>query len=988
MRLAAATAVALTAALLWAAPAAAQDPPATQTAQEKYKTARTLIADGKLDLAAETLRSFLATPPTDADYLELEARYGPGVFQRLLRVVQWSENKEADAAAKKVADEIIAKSNEAHRKVATNPDRIRKYVANLGASPAEKQYAIDQLAPAGAAAVPALVSALRTTKEPGLKAGIFDALAKLPAVVVPGMLAASDPIGDLTDDVRLGVFKAVASRRDIAQLTDKAETNPTPLLWYYAATGNPQVKEAAAGLLESLTGGLSRRVAPDAELVRLAEPFVARRGTYTNVDGQTNTVSVWAWDAAAGGPKNVPLEKPAADEYFALKYLRWAVQVNPKNEAAQLAFLGVATERAVERAGFGDLKPADPAVYQLLAAAPDTVLSALLEQALSEGRTALAVGVLSAMSDRGQKDEPGSGGKASPYVRALGDKDVRVQFAAAVALLRNPTPPGVGASARVVDILRRALDAKDDGAAAGRAVIADPIPGRADRLAGQFRDLGYVTENVGSGRELLRRVAKASDLDLIVIDRHVADPLLNDVLSHLNADPNAGRRPVLIVASSDKPKPPPLEVQLLRLAFLVAVTETPPADVPPPYVYDPKFPPTQKNRQTLEQAIETARWDRVDQRNAALMNTAATRLKRLQRLVESADLPTSKALGERLEVRLPQLTYGVLLTEHGVTGPNPPRPPRSALDPAAVATTGTGSKEEQADRNAAPPDPYVVFSDLNTLLRAQVRLNEAVAAVADTAKMGQLIEQIEGQMDPDMRKRAEALLNRITPGGLLLDAAEYRDRELEAKLVKQVRGFKGVTVVPEPFGPTGLAADLKTAIADPAARPRTDAEKKATAKTAAHWLGLIAQGAVRGYTISDPAQTDMRNALASDELAPELLDGLAKLGSGDTQVALVQLAANGGRPVAVRTHAADAAARHIQAFGRNITAAQAQVVPTAVEAEKDAVLKGKLVVLARLVAEKQPDFGGTVGGFNVPLRTPTPPPTTPKPDDKKPEEKK
>jgi hypothetical protein len=91
--------------------------------------------------------------------------------------------------------------------------------------------------------------------------------------------------------------------------------------------------------------------------------------------------------------------------------------------------------------------------------------------------------------------------------------------------------------------------------------------------------------------------------------------------------------------------------------------------------------------------------------------------------------------------------------------------------------------------------------------------------------------------------------------------------------------------------------------------------------------------------------------------------------------------------VPIRTQAADAAARHIPAFGRNTAPAVAGVVPAAVDGEKDPVLRGKLVVLARLVSEKAPDFGGAVSGFNVPLQTPPPPPMDPK-DPPKPEEKK
>ena len=223
----------------------------------------------------------------------------------------------------------------------------------------------------------------------------------------------------------------------------------------------------------------------------------------------------------------------------------------------------------------------------------------MLAQALGEGRTALAVGVLQAMSDRGQKDES-DGGKQSPYIRALTDKDVRVQFAAAVACFATPPRPASALPPAWWTSFRRTLAGGDDGGgnATGRAIIADPMNGRADRLAGQFRDLGYTTEKVTSGRELLRRVAKSSDLDLIVLDRHLADPLLNDVLSHLAADPNTSSRPVLLVASTDKPKMPPLETQLLRLAVLVALTDAEDPNTPRPTFTTPSSRPRRGRNRT------------------------------------------------------------------------------------------------------------------------------------------------------------------------------------------------------------------------------------------------------------------------------------------------------------------------------------------------------------------------------------------------------
>ena len=139
MRPAAVIAVAVAAVAFVATPLFAQPEPAPATAVDRFKLARDRIADGRLELAAESLQAFLDNKPADTDYLALEEKYGPTVFQKLNRVVQWSENKTVNAAAKKTVDAIIAESQAASKRAATKPERLEKYVRNLGASPAERE---------------------------------------------------------------------------------------------------------------------------------------------------------------------------------------------------------------------------------------------------------------------------------------------------------------------------------------------------------------------------------------------------------------------------------------------------------------------------------------------------------------------------------------------------------------------------------------------------------------------------------------------------------------------------------------------------------------------------------------------------------------------------------------------------------------------------------------------------------------------------------
>ncbi len=277
---------AVIAALAVALPLFAQPEPVPATPVDRFKQARDRIEDGRLELAAESLQAFLDAKPKDTDYIALEKQFGATVFERLARVVQWSDNKAADAAAKASVKAIIDGARAASTNAATAPDRMEKFVRNLGATPAERDFAVAALRPAGAAAVPEIVKQLRTTKDATLKSGILDSLSKLPASTVPGMLAAADPAGDLPANVRAGILKAVVNhlgggaRPDVTLLVEKAESDPTPLLWHYASDpgSTPQLKADATALLETLTGGVSARRTADAELLRLAESFVAPRG--------------------------------------------------------------------------------------------------------------------------------------------------------------------------------------------------------------------------------------------------------------------------------------------------------------------------------------------------------------------------------------------------------------------------------------------------------------------------------------------------------------------------------------------------------------------------------------------------------------------------------------------------------------------------------------------------------------------------------------
>lgn len=965
-----------------------------KTPTDHFKEARDLIASGGYELAAEALERFLASNPTDDQVLDVEAKFGPTAFLRLRNVLKWSDNKAENEKAKNTVDAVIARQQLASTRKFKDPARIADLVRRLSSFREERLYAEGQLKLAGVAALPEMLKAFRATNKPELQAIILALVSKMPIETVPAMVAALDGLTEAEKVLMIDALAAYDTKDgNVLTLLNAPETNILPFLWYHASDPSEvksSLRDKARATLERLYGPAVHQTKAEAALTGLAEPIAAGKATYRHqdpMDKPAGLVRVWTYDPAGAGLKSQDVPRPVADEYFALKSLRWALARNPNYAPAQRLFTSFATERAVERAKFGDLSKSEPAVYQILAAAPAELLIDLLETGLSEKRTALVLGMLQALGDRAHKDAATAPAAKprddhpSPLVRALSYDDPRVQFAAAVALVRQPGPPTHGKTARVVEILRQALAADADGSGAGtagRALIADTNAVRGEGLAQMFRAAGYAAERFASGRQLVARLSRASDYDLIVVDRHVVDPLLNDTLVQVTADTNAARRPVFVIASTDKPRSLPVEILLLRLSNIVAATDdgviqagtgyegSKPLQIviPPPYAFNPDKPDKDRDEAKRNNILVRDRGmigpsdlDRAESMKSGQPQPPANslfnlRLGRLKRLVEAADLPIGTDLNDRLNLRLPQLVLAGLVADFEATPETAPR---------------TVDRLEQATRN----------------LLARRELAPAAADIPDLGNLLRLLEQLESKLTPDQRARLRRIQDRTSPARLGLPTDYNRDTDLEAKVAAQVKRMKSVRVLPEPFAPEYLRSDIETAIQNPADKPRDPAERLDSAKVAAEMLRRMAVGELPGYDIR-PAEAELRAALKNDATAESALEAVAKLGTEASQSKLLELAL-AKRPLPIRLKAADAAIRHVQAFGRMTEGAIPTQLAQAATVEPDLALRGKLGVLTQLLSGKAGDYGGALQKFPIRLSFPQAPGTIPP---KEPMEKK
>jgi CheY-like chemotaxis protein len=816
-----------------AAQEAAKGPPAQP--KELFQQVRANIREGKFDLAAVYLRAFVASDPTDPQLLELEGQYGTTAFKELRAVRRWSDNQEVEKQAVADVNAVIAKAEAATAKLLRTPERVAKYVRNLGATVEERDFAIQELRRTGDYAVPFMVDALRANASPALTSGILEAIPTQDAASIAGWVAALD---GLSPEVQYAVLARIGNRGDITDLTTKAQTDVRPRLWYAYGKADtlPSLREYAKAAIDRLDRGVDvERVNPADRLVGLTLPFANHKAAYATPAedpkaGTPAVVPVWEWDVKQEKLVKQPaVPTPRADEYFGLRYARWALDISrdaaAKAEAdaveerlrtgksadpvvdrerlqilrhreqvghprAVEIILTLAAETAMERGNFGDLARTDPAVYRLLTDAPSVTLNDLLDRAYREKRTALVLALVQVLGDRADRAAatPRRGSRrTSLFEEGLTYDSPRVQFAAAIALLRSPAPLDNKVRAEIMRVLTR--EAKGDpgvpGGAKGQALLVDPDRRRADDTAVLLRQLGYDVEVFGTGRDLLRRVARASDFDLFVIDRHVPQPQLRDLVSHLRADANAARRPILVVASSDQPIAPSFDQLVLRFALLVAATEPVTIAMPPPYVPDPRKTPEvdAADRKQVQEA-----------RDAAFRTTLKTRAERLQRVLDTSGIELNSDQRFLLKLRVEQITWAVLAAEFPLT-------PLSA------------------------PGAYLAYETVSRQIGVQPSVPEYTRRLGLDHLMT-MASRFEQDVDraPAARARFEALRAGVDPDRLGLVVRPPRDLLAEAEAVKLVGQYDRVRVIPEPYSRTWFEADVNAAFADPADRPRPPAE--------------------------------------------------------------------------------------------------------------------------------------------------------------------
>jgi CheY-like chemotaxis protein len=553
-----------------------------ETPLEFWKAMHFEMEVGRFDLAARHLRGLLDKKPDDKDLLDIVDREGLAAFLGLRNVRKWSDDPKEEKQARTDVEDLIKMVTAAQKKVYSDPERIGRFIRNLNATPEEREYAVQQLYRSGAVAVPYLVDALRGAS-PEERENLLFALKHMGPDAVPGILAAldiPDPalqvelIDAVQDRTRVRqdfdpIQKKVVTRTtsDLQQLRERAETDPAP--WWFALTHSPNaaVRQKAAAALSDLLRVPPGKLPPAKHvLTQEAERYYRHKIRFLD----PGHVTVWRWDGkrlVAGWPGATTVPTSQAEQYYGLRFARQALAIDPTYQPAQVVFLSLALEKGVERAGLDQaLGKAAPDVQDLLATVNPALVVTVLDRALTEQNLPVILGAIRALGDLADTRAvlpTGTHGE-SALVRALYYPDRRIQMAAANTLLRLPPPvappgspragrpPAPPAAARTVEVLRRMVAAEPTAAGHPRVLVAHAKEDVTTPASQALQKAGFQPVTAHSGREVLRRLNEAADIDLVIIDADLPDPGLDSLLGQVRSDVNSGLLPVVVLVPPDR----------------------------------------------------------------------------------------------------------------------------------------------------------------------------------------------------------------------------------------------------------------------------------------------------------------------------------------------------------------------------------------------------------------------------------------------------
>lgn len=504
-----------------------------KTPEETFSATLLMVDLARLDLARKYLEQFEAASPDDDLLVKLRARHGTGAFVRLSRIKDLQP----------LSTQLLDKLNVASRKQSEDPNFVDGLIAKLSGDPTQRELATVELRNAGARAVPQILKIMRQPEMAAKQDAIVIALTRMGRQVVPALIGGLEAPEERVRAAIFGILDALDAREAI------------PYLWYPAFSEDEPmgVRVAANRTLNRLVLGDSSKgerlssIAASNELRRLAKMLYENSALLPRDD--EGRVVIWGWDETEQTVVARKYSPQVASMLMSTRFASQSLALSPAHPEAQRQYLAALLALEILQQGWDKPREAVPgsAMYLAVTAGEETV-SQVLAEALAADQPSTAVAALEVLSQIGTREQlSGAKGLKSPVLAALNAPDLRVQFAAATAILRIEPRTAFSGSGRVVSILSRALT--DPGRS--RVVIIDADATRASQLAGYTNEMGYEPVVVLTGREGFEQAASQTAVDLVLVHVNCIRWDLTQTLANLRADSRTAAIPVAVFGSED-----------------------------------------------------------------------------------------------------------------------------------------------------------------------------------------------------------------------------------------------------------------------------------------------------------------------------------------------------------------------------------------------------------------------------------------------------
>jgi CheY-like chemotaxis protein len=502
-----------------------------KTPEESFAAALLMVDLARVDLARKYLEQFEASAPDDAMLMAMRDKHGTGEFLKLARIKDLQP----------LSSDLLDRLNAASRKQSEDPAFVDALLARLSQGSAQRELAITELRNAGPRAVPQVIRQMSQPNMEGQQDQLVYALIRMGRQIVPPLLGALDTPQERVRAAIIGILATLEAKEAI------------PYLWFPAfAEEQPLgVRMAAHQALNKLVGTSRTErlssVEASVELRRLSRLLYENSALLPR--DEAGTVTIWGWDPEQQTVVAKTYSPQIASILLSTRFASQSLAMSPDQPEPQQQYLASLLGLEVLQQGWDKAREPLPGTAMYLAVtAGETTVANVLADALSADQRATAVAALEVLGQIGTREQLlGQKGLKSPVLAALNSPDTRVQFAAAVAILRMEPRVAFPNASRVVSILSRALT--DPGQAT--AIIIDADSARASEAGSYLAELGYEPVTATTGRDGFERAATTAGVEIVVVHANCIRWDLTQTLSNLRADSRTAAIPIVVYGAED-----------------------------------------------------------------------------------------------------------------------------------------------------------------------------------------------------------------------------------------------------------------------------------------------------------------------------------------------------------------------------------------------------------------------------------------------------